>query len=29
MVHAWQIFYPELAEGREALDEVRRFLAAT
>jgi epsilon-lactone hydrolase len=29
MVHVWQIFYPELAEGREALDEVRKFLAAT
>jgi acetyl esterase/lipase len=29
MVHAWQMFYPELAEGREALDEVRKFLAAT
>jgi acetyl esterase/lipase len=29
MVHAWQIFHPELAEGREALEEVRKFLAAT
>jgi acetyl esterase/lipase len=29
MVHVWHIFYPELAEGREALDEVRKFLAAT
>jgi acetyl esterase/lipase len=29
MVHVWQIFYPELAEGREALEEVRKFLAAT
>jgi len=29
MVHVWQIFHPELAEGREALEEVRKFLAAT
>jgi len=29
MVHVWQIYYPELAEGREALDEVRKFLVAT
>jgi acetyl esterase/lipase len=29
MVHVWHIFYPELAEGREALEEVRKFLAAT
>jgi epsilon-lactone hydrolase len=29
MVHVWQIFHPELAEGREALDEIGRFLAAT
>lgn len=26
MVHVWQIFYPELPEGREALEEVGRFL---
>jgi acetyl esterase/lipase len=29
MVHVWQIFHRELAEAREALEEVRRFLAAT
>lgn len=29
MVHVWQIFYPDLTEGREALEEVRKFLAAT
>ena len=29
MVHVWQIFHPELAEGREALEEVRKFLAVT
>lgn len=29
MVHVWQIFHPELAEGRAALEEIRRFLAAT
>jgi len=29
MVHVWQIYYPELAEGRDALEEIRRFLAAT
>jgi acetyl esterase/lipase len=29
MVHVWQIYHPELAEGREALEEVRKFLAAT
>jgi epsilon-lactone hydrolase len=29
MVHVWQIFHPELAEGRAALAEIRRFLAAT
>jgi len=28
MVHVWQIFHPDLAEGREALEEVRKFLAA-
>jgi acetyl esterase/lipase len=28
MVHVWQIFYPELPEGREALEEVRQFLGA-
>ena len=27
MVHVWQIFHPELPEGREALEEIRRFLA--
>lgn len=26
MVHVWQIFHPELAEGREAFEEIRRFL---
>jgi acetyl esterase/lipase len=29
MVHVWQIFHPDLAEGREALEEIRKFLAAT
>jgi len=29
MVHVWQIYHPELAEGREALEAVRKFLAAT
>jgi acetyl esterase/lipase len=29
MVHVWHIYFPELAEGREALEEVRKFLAAT
>jgi acetyl esterase/lipase len=29
MVHVWQIFHPELAEGRAALEEIRKFLAAT
>jgi acetyl esterase/lipase len=29
VVHVWQIYHPELAEGREALEEIRRFLAAT
>ncbi len=28
MVHVWQIFHPELPEGREAFEEIRRFLAA-
>jgi epsilon-lactone hydrolase len=27
MVHVWQIFHPELPEGRAALEEVGRFLA--
>jgi acetyl esterase/lipase len=29
MVHVWQIFHRELAEAREALEEVRKFLATT
>lgn len=29
MVHVWHIFHPELAEAREALEEIRKFLAAT
>jgi acetyl esterase/lipase len=29
MVHVWQIFDRELPEAREALEEVRKFLAAT
>jgi acetyl esterase/lipase len=29
MVHVWQIFHPDLAEGREALEEIRKFLATT
>lgn len=29
MVHVWQIYHPELAEGREALEEIRKFVAAT
>jgi acetyl esterase/lipase len=29
MVHVWQIYHPELPEGREAIEEIRRFLAAT
>lgn len=29
MVHVWQIYHPELPEGRDALDEIRKFLAAT
>lgn len=28
MVHVWHIFYPELPEGREALDEIEKFLLA-
>ena len=28
-VHVWQIYHPQLAEGRDALDEVRKFLAVT
>jgi len=28
MVHVWQIFYPELEEGREAIEEIRKFLQA-
>jgi epsilon-lactone hydrolase len=28
MVHVWHIYHPELAEGREALDEIGRFLLA-
>lgn len=28
MVHVWQIFNPELPEAREALEEIRKFLAA-
>ena len=27
MVHVWQIFHPELAEGRQAFEEIRKFLA--
>lgn len=29
MVHVWQIYHPELAEGREALEEIRKFVAAS
>ena len=29
MVHVWKICHPGLAEGREALEEIRKFLAAT
>lgn len=29
MVHVWQIYHPELPEGREAIEEIRKFLAAT
>ncbi len=28
MVHVWQIFNPELTEARDALEEIRKFLAA-
>jgi len=28
MVHVWHIFNPELAEARDALEEIRKFLAA-
>ncbi|MFZ4479145.1 MAG: alpha/beta hydrolase [Rhodoferax sp.] len=28
MVHVWQIFYPDLPEGRQALDEIAKFLRA-
>jgi len=28
MVHVWQIFYPELPEGRAALEEIGKFLRA-
>ena len=28
MVHVWQLFHPELAQGREALEEIGRFLRA-
>ena len=28
VVHAWQIFNPELTEARDALEEIRKFLAA-
>ncbi len=28
MVHVWQIFYPELPEGREAVEEIGKFLRA-
>ncbi len=27
MVHVWQLFHPDLPEGREALEEIRRFIA--
>ncbi|GAA4412003.1 alpha/beta hydrolase [Quisquiliibacterium transsilvanicum] len=27
MVHVWQIFHPDLPEGREAFEEIRSFLA--
>ena len=29
MVHVWQIYHPQLAEGREAIEEIRKFLATT
>jgi acetyl esterase/lipase len=28
MVHVWQIFHPELPEGRQALDEIGKFFEA-
>ncbi len=28
MVHVWQIFHPDLPEGREAMDEIEAFLRA-
>lgn len=28
MVHVWQIYHPELPEGREALEEIGKFLQA-
>ncbi len=28
MVHVWQIFHPELAEGRQALEEIGKFFEA-
>jgi monoterpene epsilon-lactone hydrolase len=28
MIHVWQIFNPELPEARDALEEIRKFLAA-
>jgi acetyl esterase/lipase len=28
MVHVWHIFHPELAEAREAMEEIRKFLHA-
>jgi acetyl esterase/lipase len=28
MVHVWQIFHPELAEGRQALEEIGKFFAS-
>ena len=27
-VHVWHIFHPQLAEGREAMEEIRKFLRA-
>ena len=27
MVHVWQIFNPDLPEARQALEEIRKFLA--
>ena len=28
MIHAWHLFHPQLAAGREALEEVGRFVRA-